>query len=59
MSPEVPTSPEQYSCQLSDYQILEEVGAGSFGIVRLVMKNDKKFALKELSKQRVIEVRLT
>jgi hypothetical protein len=36
--------------------VLEEIGSGSFGIVKLVMRNQQKFALKELQKQRVVEV---
>ena len=37
--------------------MLEEVGHGSFGTVRLVEKDNYRYALKELSKARVIEVR--
>ena len=54
---EEPNIEESKSYQLSDYQILEEVGSGSFGIVRLVMRDNQKYALKELSKQRVLDVR--
>ena len=54
---EEPSIEESKSYQLSDYQILEEVGSGSFGIVRLVMRDNQKYALKELSKQRVLDVR--
>jgi len=36
--------------------MLEEVGSGSFGLVRLVEKDGKKYALKELSKNRILEV---
>ena len=42
--------------KLSDFTILEELGAGSFGIVKLVEKDGLKYALKELSKQKVIDV---
>jgi serine/threonine protein kinase len=42
---------------LSDFRMLEEVGHGSFGTVRLVEKDNYRYALKELSKARVIEVR--
>jgi 3-phosphoinositide dependent protein kinase-1 len=41
---------------LADFRILEEVGSGSFGLVRLVEKNSFKYALKELSKNRVMEL---
>jgi serine/threonine protein kinase len=36
--------------------VLEEVGSGSFGLVKLVEKDKFKYALKELSKNRVMEL---
>ena len=41
---------------LEDFRVLEEVGQGSFGLVRLVEKDGFKYALKELSKNRVMEL---
>lgn len=34
---------------IEDFVLLEEIGSGSFGMVRLVQKEGKKYALKELS----------
>jgi serine/threonine protein kinase len=34
---------------IDDFVLLEEIGSGSFGMVRLVQKEGKKYALKELS----------
>ena len=42
--------------KLEDFRVLEEVGQGSFGLVRLVEKDGFKYALKELSKNRVMEL---
>ena len=41
---------------IDDFVLLEEIGSGSFGMVRLVQKEGKKYALKELSQQRVADV---
>ncbi len=58
MSPErpKPTIDSQSQVTLKDFRILEEVGSGSFGLVRLVEKDGFKYALKELSKNKVMEL---
>ncbi len=50
------TVDSQSQVTLADFRILEEVGSGSFGLVKLVEKDGFKYALKELSKNRVMEL---
>ncbi len=52
-----PSIEESRKPQISDYRVLEEIGSGSFGLVKLVEKDGFKYALKELSKDQVISVR--
>ena len=44
-------SDSSMSVKLSDFQILKELGSGSFGTVKLVRKkdNDQQFAMKTIS----------
>ncbi len=42
---------------LKDFQVIETIGSGSYGKVKLVEKDGRRYALKQLNKDHIIKVR--